>query len=195
MKSAVFYQIYPPSFLDTNGDGIGDLPGITARLDYIQSLGVNALWLNPCFVSPFQDGGYDIADFYRVDPRYGTNADLSRLFREAHRRGIRVCLDLVAGHTSIEHPWFKASSRHKRNPYSDWFIWTPSVWDEGMAGKFIHGYGERDGNFLTNFFWFQPALNYGFARPDPARPWQQGIDAPGPRAVRAELRKIMHFWL
>ena len=110
LDDAVFYEIYPQSFQDTNGDGIGDLPGIIDRLDYIKSLNVNAIWLNPCFVSPFMDAGYDVADFYRIAPRYGTNDDMKRLCEEAHARGIRIVLDLVAGHTSIEHPWFKASA-------------------------------------------------------------------------------------
>jgi hypothetical protein len=109
LKSAVFYQIYPQSFLDTNDDGIGDLQGIIEKLDYIASLGVNALWLNPIYDSPFLDAGYDVVDFRMVAPRYGTNADAKRLFREARKRGIRVVLDLVAGHTSINHPWFLAS--------------------------------------------------------------------------------------
>ena len=99
LKDAVFYEIYPPSFRDENGDGIGDLNGITARLDYVRDLGCNALWLNPVFDSPFLDGGYDIRDYKKVAPRYGTEADLVRLFAEAHQRGIRVLLDLVPGHT------------------------------------------------------------------------------------------------
>ena len=110
LGNSIFYQIYPQSFADSNADGIGDLPGVIGRLDYLQSLGVNALWLSPCFVSPFGDAGYDVADFYTVAPRYGTNSDLYRLFEEAHGRGMRVVLDLVAGHTSIEHPWFKSSA-------------------------------------------------------------------------------------
>jgi maltose alpha-D-glucosyltransferase/alpha-amylase len=196
LKKAVFYQIYPQSFADSNGDGIGDIPGITARLDYLASLGVNALWLNPCFVSPFQDAGYDVADYYQVAPRYGTNADLVQLFQEAHRRGLRVVLDLVAGHTSIEHPWFVDSCCVEPNAYSDRFIWTHSVWDHGDGSiGFVNGYAERDGNYAINFFYCQPALNYGFAQPNPACPWQQPVDAPGPQATREELRRIMAFWL
>ncbi len=195
VNTAAFYQIYPQSFLDTNGDGIGDLPGIIAKLDYISSLGANALWLNPVFASPFGDAGYDVSDFRKVAPRYGTNADLRRLFKEAHKRGMRVVLDLVAGHASIEHPWFQASRKHQKNPYSDYFTWTPSVWTDGGPGRWINGSGPRDGNYLANFFWFQPALNYGYANPDPARPWEQPVDAPAPRAVRAELEAIMRFWL
>lgn len=192
LETAVFYQIYPQSFYDSNGDGIGDLPGILAKMDYIQSLGVTALWLNPCFVSPFQDAGYDVADYYNVAPRYGTNEDLKRLFEEARQRGIRILLDLVPGHTSIEHPWFKAWARHERNPYTDWYIWTDSVWaTRAPPMQAVRAYAERDGSYITNFFYSQPALNYGFARPDPAHPWQQPVDAPGPQAVRAliALRK------
>ena len=104
IKNAAVYQIYPQTFCDSNGDGIGDLPGVISKLDYIRSLDVDAIWLNPCFVSPFQDAGYDVADYRQVAPRYGTNDDLVRLFGEAHKRGLRVLLDLVAGHTSIQHP-------------------------------------------------------------------------------------------
>ena len=196
LEEAVFYQIYPQSFYDTNGDGIGDLPGIIQKLDYLAGLGVNALWLNPCFESPFQDAGYDVSDYYKVAARYGTNEDLRRLFVEARKRRIRVLLDLVPGHTSIEHPWFKAACRAERNPYSDWFIWTGSAWEWDVPGyRVISGYAERDASYLTNFFYFQPALNYGFANPDPSRPWQQPVDAPGPRRVREELRNIMRFWI
>lgn len=195
LKTAVFYQIYPQSFLDTNGDGIGDLPGIISKLDYIASLGITALWLNPVFESPFGDAGYDVSDFRKVAARYGTNADLKKLFKEAHKRGLRVVLDLVAGHTSTEHAWFEASRQHKKSKYSDYYIWTPNVWTSGGPGGWINGTGPRDGNYQTNFFWFQPALNYGYAHPDPTRPWEQPLDAPGPRAVRAELEAIMRFWL
>jgi maltose alpha-D-glucosyltransferase/alpha-amylase len=194
LKQAVFYQIYPQSFHDANGDGIGDIPGIIQKLDYLQWLGINAVWINPCFVSPFRDAGYDVDDYYRIAPRYGTNRNLYRLCREAHRRGIKVCLDLVAGHTSIDHPWFKASCRLKRNKYSDRYIWTYSAFsDPNSPLSLIRGYSERDGNYVANCFYFQPALNYGFAKPD--QPWQQSVDAPGPLETRRELIKIMNFWL
>lgn len=196
LEDAVFYQIYPQSFCDSNGDGIGDINGIIQKLAYIQSLGVNALWLTPIFVSPFQDAGYDVADYYKIAPRYGTNADLKKLRQKAHSRGIKICLDLVPGHTSIEHPWFKMSCQHKRNQYSDRYIWTSSMMDRGDNSlNFIRGYAPRDGNYVTNFFYCQPALNYGFANPDPQKPWQQPVDAPGPLANRRELIKIMSYWL
>jgi maltose alpha-D-glucosyltransferase / alpha-amylase len=137
-----------------------------------------------------------VADYSRIAPRYGKNRDIYRLFREAHRRRIRVCLDLVAGHTSIDHPWFKASCRPRRNKYSDRYIWTSSaLTDTDVPLSFIRGYAQRNGSFAANCFYFQPALNYGFARPLADQPWQQSVDAPGPRNTRQELIKIMDFWL
>jgi glycosidase len=197
LEKAIIYEIYPQTFNDTNGDGIGDIPGIIARLDYVKSLGANTIWLNPCFASPFGDAGYDISDFYKVAPRYGTNDDLRRLFEEAKKRGIRVLLDLVAGHSSVECEWFKQSAKHERNEYSDWYIWTENLFNPftGSRHQFIAGMTERVGGYMPNFFPFQPALNYGTANPDPDQPWQQSVDAPGPKAVRAELRKIIQFWL
>jgi maltose alpha-D-glucosyltransferase/alpha-amylase len=196
LETAVVYEIYPQSFYDSNGDGIGDLPGIAAKLDYVSSLGCDAVWLNPCFVSPFQDAGYDVADYYKVAPRYGTNADMKRLLREAGRRGIRVMLDLVPGHTSIEHPWFRESCRPEKNKYTNWYIWTDSVWNQDVPGhRTVSGYCNRDGCYVTNFFHFQPALNYGFARPDPGQPWQLPVDHPDCAAVREEMKNVMRFWL
>jgi glycosidase len=196
LDTAVFYEIYPQSFYDSNADGIGDLQGIKEKLPYIQSLGCNAIWLNPCFESPFGDAGYDVSDFYKVAPRYGTNEDLYELFAEAHRYGMRVVLDLVAGHTSVEHPWFKASCEATPNKYTNWYIWTSTVWHHaGPHLQQVNGYCERDGNYITNFFHFQPALNYGFAAPDPACPWQLPVNHPDVQAVHQELRNIMAFWL
>ena len=114
LKDAVFYEIYPQSFYDTNGDGIGDFPGIIAKLDYIKDLGCNALWINPCYDSPFKDAGYDVRDYKKIAPRYGTNADAAALFKAAHEKGIHVLFDLVPGHTSEEHAWFKANCRPER---------------------------------------------------------------------------------
>jgi len=196
LEDAIFYQIYPQSYYDSNGDGIGDIPGIIAKLDYIQALGITACWLNPCFESPFQDAGYDVADYYKVAPRYGTNTDLKRLFEEANKRGIRILLDLVPGHTSVQHPWFKASCKAERNQYTDYYIWTDSAWKWEVPGyKVVSGYAQRNGCYITNFFYSQPALNYGFACPDPSQPWQQPVDAPGPQQVRQELKNIIRYWL
>ena len=195
LKNAIVYEIYPQSFLDTNGDGIGDLPGVIRKLDYIRSLNANTIWLNPCFVSPFQDAGYDVADYCQVAPRYGNNADLKKLFEEAHKRGMHVVLDLVAGHTSLQHPWFVESQKGKVSPYCNYYIWTDG-WDAKQGPyNFIRGYGNRDGYFMTNFFYCQPALNYGFCPPDPQYPWQIPMDHPDALKVREALRNIMKFWL
>ena len=196
LRSAVFYQVYPQSFCDSNADGIGDLPGLTSRLDHIQSLGCTALWINPVFVSPFQDAGYDVADYYAIAPRYGTEADLAELLRQAHRRRIRICLDLVPGHTSVEHPWFRASCRAEKNACTNRYIWTNSVWEEaGGKLRSISGFAERNAGYVTNFFYCQPALNYGFARPAPGKSWQLPVGHPDVRATREELVKIIRHWL
>ena len=118
LRDAVFYEIYPQSFRDSNGDGIGDLPGIAEKLPYVKSLGCNALWINPCFDSPFKDAGYDVRDYKKIAPRYGTNEDMAQLCRRAHALGIRVLLDLVPGHTSEEHEWFRKSGEAEPNEYS-----------------------------------------------------------------------------
>jgi glycosidase len=195
LQTAIFYQVYPQSFFDSNGDGIGDLPGIAAKLDYIRSVGCNAIWINPIFESPFGDAGYDVADFYQVAPRYGTNNDVKNLCAEAHRRGMHVCLDLVAGHTSILHPWFQQSaSRGQPNRFSNWYIWTPAD-AAGPGSQPIPGERYRSEGYLPNFFPFQPALNYGYAHPDPRAAWQLPTSDPACVAVREELKNIMKFWL
>lgn len=195
LEGAIFYQIYPQTYADSNGDGIGDLRGIIDRLPYLRELGVTGIWLNPCFVSPFKDAGYDIADYYRVAPRYGTNEDLRELFARAKELGIRVMLDLVAAHTSDQHPWFRESQRAAKNPYTDWYIWTAGVGQLFAPNQqVVVGTAERSANYIASFYSCQPALNYGYARPDPTQPWQQSVAAPGPLAVRAELKRIMRFW-
>lgn len=196
LKDTVFYEIYPQSFNDTNGDGIGDFQGIIEKLDYIKSLGANALWINPCFDSPFKDAGYDVRDYKKVAPRYGTNEDLYRLFEEAHKRGIHVLLDLVPGHTSEEHEWFEASKKaspEEQGAYADRYIWS-DYWIQGMKGHpYIAGESERAAAYMLNFFKCQPALNYGFRHPEES--WQMPIDAPAPVATRDAMADVCLFWL
>jgi maltose alpha-D-glucosyltransferase/alpha-amylase len=192
---AVVYQIYPQTFYDSNGDGIGDLPGIIEKLDYVKSLGVDAIWLNPFFDSPFNDAGYDIRDYYKVAPRYGNNEDARRLFAEAHKRGLKVLFDYVVSYTAIDHPWFLASCQEQPNRYSNWYVWNDNVWKSEPDSRWIHGYSRRNGNFLSNFYWCQPALNWGYAKPDPQKPWQLPTDHPDVLALRAELKKVLRFWM
>ena len=187
LRDAVFYEIYPQSFMDSNGDGIGDLAGITEKLDYIRDLGCNALWINPCFDSPFKDAGYDVRDYKRVATRYGTNEDLYRLFEQAHMRGIHVLLDLVPGHTSEEHEWFLESGKAEPNAYSGRYIWT-DYWIAGIQGHpYIAGERERNGAYMLNFFKCQPALNYGFLHPK--EKWQKAMDDPD--SLLCSVRRIL----
>jgi len=195
LENAVFYEIYPQSFYDSNGDGIGDLQGIIEKLDYIHNLGCNAVWLNPCFDSPFKDAGYDVRDYKKVAPRYGNNEDLFRLFDEAHKRNMRVILDLVAGHTSEDHPWFIESRKITPNDeYKNRFIWTDSWYFWGTEGlRFIAGEAERDGCYIINFFKCQPALNYGFL--NRTQSWQLPPDHPDCVSTIEALKDVMRFWL
>lgn len=198
LDNAIFYEIYPQSFQDSNGDGIGDFQGILRRLDYIQELGCNAIWMNPCFDSPFQDAGYDVANFYEAAPRYGTNEDLRLLFQEIHKRGMHILLDLVAGHTSIQHPWFKESCKPQRNACTDRYIWSDTVWVDlehpihNISG-WLRGISDRNGACAVNFFTSQPALNYGFGTV--TEPWQFAADSPEAQEGRLLLQDIMAFWL
>ncbi|MBP0969081.1 MAG: glycosylase [Oscillospiraceae bacterium] len=193
LKDTVFYEIYPQSFLDTNADGIGDLEGIIRRLDYIKDLGCNALWINPCFESPFMDAGYDVSDYKKVAERYGTNDDLIRLFREAHARGIRVLLDLVPGHTSDRHPWFTESCKAEPNEYSGRYVWTDGAF-KGIGGHpYISGMKERAGAYMLNFFASQPALNYGWL--DRTESWMSATDSPEALSTREAMKDVMRFWL
>lgn len=193
LDQAIFYEIYPQSFKDSNADGIGDFQGIIEKLDYIKELGCNAIWMNPCFTSPFGDAGYDISDYYTAAPRYGTNEDLKRLFEEVHKRDMHILLDLVPGHTSTEHPWFRESMKAEKNAYTDRYVWTDSVWEEPQGMGCIRGISDRDAACAVNFFSHQPALNYGFYKPE--KPWQQSVEDEGPRATLEELKNIMRFWL
>ncbi|MCD8148487.1 MAG: DUF3459 domain-containing protein [Clostridiales bacterium] len=193
LKDAVFYEIYPQSFYDTNRDGIGDFNGIIEKLDYIKGLGCNALWINPCFDSPFKDAGYDVRDYKKVAPRYGTNNDLYRLFGEAHKKGIRVLLDLVPGHTSEEHPWFLESQKAEKNEFSNRYIWTNFCFEPAKGYAYIGGECERNGTYLLNFFKCQPALNYGFLNCE--EEWQLPLDHPDCIATREAMKDVMRFWL
>ncbi|MCF7838706.1 MAG: glycosylase [Candidatus Marinimicrobia bacterium] len=199
LESAAIYQIFVASFQDSNGDGCGDLAGLTARLAHIADLGFDTLWLCPIYDSPFRDAGYDVRDHKRIAPRYGTLADFDRLVAALHARQMRLIMDLVPGHTSDEHPWFIESRRHAANPYTERYIWSPTTFcgpgECEYPGSFIRGAAERDGNYLSNFFYFQPALNYGFADPDPRQPWQLPLDHPAVLATRQEMLSIMRFWL
>ncbi len=149
LNDAVFYEIYPQSFYDSNGDGIGDLQGIIEKLDYVKELGCNALWLNPVYDSPFMDAGYDVRDYKKVAPRYGTNEDLVRLFECAHAKGIKVLLDLVPGHTSDQHPWFLEAKKAAKNEFSDRYIFTKTVWDAPPEYRMMCGICERNGNYMV----------------------------------------------
>ena len=194
LKDAVFYEIYPQTYCDSNGDGIGDIEGIISKLDYVKSLGCNAIWLNPIYDSPFMDAGYDVRDYYKVAERYGTNDDAKRLFEAAHQKGIKILLDLVPGHTSDQNEWFLQSKKAEKNEYSGRYIWTDSVWEAPPQYKFLCGITDRDGNYLVNFFSSQPALNYGFNEiTHPA--WQKPTSDPDCKATVEALKDIMRFWL
>ena len=194
LSNAIFYEIYPQSFYDTNGDGIGDLNGITAKLDYIQDLGFNAIWINPCFVSPFRDAGYDVQDYYKIAPRYGTNEDLYRLVSEAHARKMHVILDLVPGHTSDKCKWFRESKKPKRNAYSDRYIWSNCVWDRPNGYSWVAGEADRDGCYMLNFFDCQPALNYGFNKITDSS-WQMSYTDERVQGTLNEMMNVMRYWL
>jgi alpha-glucosidase len=170
---AVIYQVYPRSFLDTDGDGIGDLPGIIDRLDYLQDLGVDAVWISPIYPSPGLDVGYDVSDHSVVDPIYGTEADFDRLVAQIHRRGMRLILDLVMNHTSDRHPWFEASRSSRDNPYADWYLWRdpsgfaadgtplpPNNWVSFFGGSGWAWEPHRGQFYQHTFLAQQPDLNW-----------------------------------
>ncbi len=184
-RGAVIYQIYPRSFLDTNGDGVGDLPGIVDKLDYIASLGVDAIWIAPFFRSPMADFGYDIADYREVDPLFGTLADFDALLAKAHRLGLKVMIDQVLSHTSIAHEWFRQSRENAANAKADWYVWAdaredgtpPNNWLSIFGGVAWRWEPQRRQYYLHNFLAAQPDLN--FHNP----------------AVRAAVLDNLRFWL
>ena len=166
-RGAVIYQIYPRSFADANGDGIGDLAGITAHLDHVASLGVDAVWISPFYASPMKDFGYDVADYCDVDPVFGTLADFDALLARAHALGLRVILDQVWSHTSDQHPWFKASRQDRANPHADWYVWAdaladgspPNNWQSVFGGPGWTWDARRGQYYQHNFLPEQPQLN------------------------------------
>jgi maltose alpha-D-glucosyltransferase/alpha-amylase len=184
-KDAVFYEVHVKAFCDGNGDGIGDFVGLTSKLDYLQDLGVDCLWILPMYPSPLKDDGYDIADFYAIHPHYGTVADFEAFLDGAHRRGLRVIADLVMNHTSDQHPWFQAARRDPRSPFRDHYVWSDS--DRRYAGTRIIFTDTEKSNWTLDpvagqyywhrFFSHQPDLNY---------------DNP---AVRQAMLDVMRFWL
>lgn len=186
-NGSILYQIYPQSFQDSNRDGIGDLQGIIQRLPYFSYLGIDTLWINPIFESPFQDAGYDVSDFYKIARRYGTSKDLKELCKKAKEKNIRIILDLVAGHTSIEHPWFikelKEIRRGKR-PQNSRYIW--KSFDSNKPPP------SSDELYVKNFFSFQPALNYGYR--DKSEDWMDTPEDKGPKKNKNELKKILSYW-
>ncbi len=167
-RGAVIYQIYPRSFLDTDGDGVGDLPGIVERLDYVASLGVDAIWIAPFFKSPMADFGYDIADYRDVDPLFGTLQDFDRLLTKAHGLGLKVMIDQVLSHTSVEHAWFQQSRQSRDNPRADWYVWAdarpdgtpPNNWLSLFGGCAWQWEPRRGQYYLHNFLTSQPDLNF-----------------------------------
>lgn len=196
LKTAIFYEIYPQSFQDSNGDGIGDFEGIRQRLDNLEALGVNAIWMNPCFESSFYDAGYDVRDYYQTAPRYGSREDLKRLFDAVHGKGMHILLDLVPGHTAIDHPWFQKSCLDERNDCTDRYIWrSGGPWGRSYAGiaGFLCGISERPGAVAVNCFSTQPALNYGFGKV--TEDWQFSADSPEAEQTRLLLQDVMRFWL
>ncbi|MNH64527.1 Trehalose-6-phosphate hydrolase [compost metagenome] len=182
-QSAVIYQIYPKSFQDSAARGTGDLKGIMARLDYLKTLGVDALWLTPVYVSPQVDNGYDIADYLAIDPAYGTMADFEALLAAAHGRDIRIVMDIVVNHTSTEHAWFKSALGDKNSPYRDYYIWKDPV-DGGVPNNWQSKFG-------GSAWELDPATGqyylHLFAREQADLNWENP-------AVRAEVKKIIHFW-
>ena len=166
-RGAVIYQIYPRSFADSNGDGIGDLPGITQKLDYVRSLGVDCIWLSPFFTSPMRDFGYDVADYCGVDPVFGTVADFDELVARAHSLGLKVIIDQVYSHSSDQHPWFQESRSNRDNPRADWYVWAdakqdgspPNNWQSVFGGPAWTWDARRGQYYLHNFLKEQPDLN------------------------------------
>jgi oligo-1,6-glucosidase len=167
-KEAVVYQIYPRSFMDSNGDGIGDLPGITSRLDYLKDLGVDVIWLSPIYDSPNVDNGYDIADYQAIMKEFGTMPDFDEMLEEIHKRGMKLIMDLVVNHSSDQHPWFREARSSRDNPKRDYYIWRdpapdggpPNNWKAAFEGS-VWTFDEKTGQYYLHLFApEQPDLNW-----------------------------------
>lgn len=202
IKDCIFYQIYPTSFYDGNGDGIGDLQGVIEKLNYVANLGVKGIWFNPFYPSPFMDGGYDVSDYYAIHETFGTMADFEELVAKCKALGIKVVIDLVIGHTSNMHPWFLESAKDEKNPYSDWYIWTDGNFNKRDS---IHGLYPRDGGYVVNYYACQPALNFGYNRVpesgfrahayDLGEDWKMHYTDERLKPLREEILNVMRFWL
>ena len=184
-QTGIIYQIYPRSFQDSNGDGVGDLPGITARLPYLHALGIDAIWLSPIFPSPMADFGYDIADYTDIDPLFGTLADFDRLLAAAHALGIRVLLDLVPNHTSDRHPWFVESRASRHNPKRNWYLWRNPVAGGGPPNNWLSEFGGTAWEFArtTGQYYY-----HAFLAQQPDLNWRNP-------EVRRAIHDVMRFWL
>lgn len=183
-KSAVFYQVYPKSFQDTDGDGFGDLRGVIGRLDYLEKLGVDGIWLSPVYASPQKDNGYDISDYRGIDPRFGTMEDMEELIARARERGISIIMDLVLNHSSDRHPWFLAAKADRESPCHDYYIWrdgTPDTPPNDMTATFggpAWTWAPETGQWYFNMF----------------SPWQPDLNWENP-ALRRELYDMIRFWV
>jgi maltose alpha-D-glucosyltransferase/alpha-amylase len=184
-KDAVFYQLHVKSFADSNGDGIGDFPGLTAKLDHVSSLGVDCLWLQPMYPSPFKDDGYDISDYVNIHPSYGTLQDFERFLDQAHSRGLRVIIELVLNHTSDQHAWFAEARSSRDNPRRDWYVWSDT--DDRYRGVRIIFIDTE----LSNWAWDPVSKSYYWHRFFSHQP-DLNYDNP---AVRDEVWQVMKFWL
>ena len=191
LSNSIIYNVYPTSFYDSNGDGIGDLKGITQKLDYIKQF-ADIVWVNPVFKSPFRDGGYDVQDYYQIDEKFGSFQDVIKLTEKAHSMGMKVLFDLVVGHTSDQHKWFVESSKYERNEYSDYYVWSDDVFN-WCPYKHMTGNCERNGNYLVNFFCFQPSLNFGFAQK--TQDWQNLYTDEPCLKLHEEVIDIIKFYL
>ena len=201
-RGAVIYQVYPRSFADSDGDGVGDLNGITQKLDHIASLGVDAVWVSPFFTSPMRDFGYDIADFCDVDPIFGTIADFDALVAKAHALGLKVLIDQVWSHTSDQHSWFQESRASRSNARADWYVWAdarpdgspPTNWQSVFGGPAWTWDARRGQYYLHNFLVEQPDLN--FHNPDVQQNVAFNLDLVRVigRAERGTLQRARKLW-